>query len=665
MSVIRIVNARQNNLQGITVELPTGRSPSSPAPRAPGRARSPSTPSTPRGSGGTSSRSRPTPSSSSSGCPSRWWTASRASRPSVAIEQRNPPSPAARPSGTATEVYDYLRLLWARVGRSYCRVVRRRRSGGTRPQIATDDVLAAGVPGGCRSPSRSRRSPDWPTRPWWRTCARWASSGSWPTARRTTWTSCRPASTSPGPAELLVVVDRLGRTPEARADRLSESPWRRRSRRARAIALRARTTADGSGSPASPPAAAATRRPPTVTPALFSFNNPRGACASCNGFGAVLEYDESLIVPDPRGAWPRARSTPGPSRATRRRRRILLEFAREPRRRSRQAVAQAQGGAPPRAALRPQGPLRRDLPLPQGPRGEALQAVHPGLPPAVPARARPAPTAAAPGSTPTRWRCGSAATPSPSVAAPIGGRHSRSGWRRWRCTPFEREVAAPDPGPARRPARLPPRRGAGLPDARPADPHAVRRRGAADLALQRARRPAGGHALRAGRALGRPAPARHRPAARAAPPAARRAATRWSSSSTTSRRSSRPTSCSSSAPASGERGGQVVHAGPVPGPRRSRSPASISPGEKRIAVPSLRRPAGPLWLRVRGATLHNLRGVDADIPLGDAHRRHRRARAPARARCSTTSSTGTSRPGSTADIRPSRTWARRSVRWRR
>ncbi len=38
---------------------------------------------------------------------------------------------------------------------------------------------------------------------------------------------------------------------------------------------------------------------PAVTPALFSFNNPRGACPTCNGFGAVLEYDLSLIVPDP------------------------------------------------------------------------------------------------------------------------------------------------------------------------------------------------------------------------------------------------------------------------------------------------------------------------------------------------------------------------------
>src|SRR5205823_9944431 len=33
-------------------------------------------------------------------------------------------------------------------------------------------------------------------------------------------------------------------------------------------------------------------------PLLFSFNHPLGACAECNGFGNVLRYDESLVVPD-------------------------------------------------------------------------------------------------------------------------------------------------------------------------------------------------------------------------------------------------------------------------------------------------------------------------------------------------------------------------------
>src|SRR2546429_1579847 len=38
---------------------------------------------------------------------------------------------------------------------------------------------------------------------------------------------------------------------------------------------------------------------PPLTPILFSFNNPRGACPGCNGFGAVLEYAEPLILADP------------------------------------------------------------------------------------------------------------------------------------------------------------------------------------------------------------------------------------------------------------------------------------------------------------------------------------------------------------------------------
>lgn len=38
---------------------------------------------------------------------------------------------------------------------------------------------------------------------------------------------------------------------------------------------------------------------PLPEPQLFSFNSPLGACSRCNGFGHTLELDERLIVPDP------------------------------------------------------------------------------------------------------------------------------------------------------------------------------------------------------------------------------------------------------------------------------------------------------------------------------------------------------------------------------
>ncbi|EKJ85522.1 excinuclease ABC subunit UvrA [Leptospira meyeri] len=37
---------------------------------------------------------------------------------------------------------------------------------------------------------------------------------------------------------------------------------------------------------------------PELTPRLFSFNSPFGACSNCDGLGALLEFDESLLVTD-------------------------------------------------------------------------------------------------------------------------------------------------------------------------------------------------------------------------------------------------------------------------------------------------------------------------------------------------------------------------------
>src|SRR5579872_3977043 len=37
----------------------------------------------------------------------------------------------------------------------------------------------------------------------------------------------------------------------------------------------------------------------TPEPALFSFNNPMGACPRCQGFGNTIDYDVDLVIPDP------------------------------------------------------------------------------------------------------------------------------------------------------------------------------------------------------------------------------------------------------------------------------------------------------------------------------------------------------------------------------
>lgn len=38
---------------------------------------------------------------------------------------------------------------------------------------------------------------------------------------------------------------------------------------------------------------------PEISPQSFSFNSPQGACSACDGLGFLLEFDEKLLVPDP------------------------------------------------------------------------------------------------------------------------------------------------------------------------------------------------------------------------------------------------------------------------------------------------------------------------------------------------------------------------------
>jgi excinuclease ABC subunit A len=227
--------------------------------------------------------------------------------PAVAIEQRNPTKTSRSTVGTATEVYDYLRLLWARVGRTHCPECDRRVMPDT-VGSAADDVLEL-KPG-------TRIQVTFPL----------------PRGEKLTHQAVvenlramgfvrlladgeladlsGPDATDVGSLghdltaaeELLVVVDRLKVDPDDR-ERLADSLGT--------------CFVEGEGeavvilSPREGPESRLLfterfrcpdhpdvefKRP---TPQLFSFNNPYGTCPTCTGFGATLEYDDDLIVPDP------------------------------------------------------------------------------------------------------------------------------------------------------------------------------------------------------------------------------------------------------------------------------------------------------------------------------------------------------------------------------
>jgi excinuclease ABC subunit A len=273
--------------------------------------------------------------------------------PAVAIEQKNPTKTSRSTVGTATEVYDYLRLLWARIGHTFCPKCGRELRPDT-VQSVTDTVLA--LPAGTRFAVAFplKRSSEVTHEVIVENLqaqgfVRVSMDGALKhldevQAGGTDLTSVK---------ELLVVVDRLAVSPDA-AGRLADAIGTAFAEgdgdcvivlpevvTTRESGVGSRVSASAAPTPDSRlPTPGFLRfterfecpndgtRMPAPTPQLFSFNNPRGACPTCNGFGAVLEYDESLVVPYPDRTLRDGAIDPWTKPRYERQRRVLAEFAR-------------------------------------------------------------------------------------------------------------------------------------------------------------------------------------------------------------------------------------------------------------------------------------------------------------------------------------------------
>ncbi len=214
--------------------------------------------------------------------------------PAVAIEQRNAVRTSRSTVGTLTEILDYLKLLWARVGTVHC-------ASCDRP-VAPDGPDAVhraldALPRGTRALLVFPLPPGGDL-PWADRVAGLRAAGltRLRIADRVAEAdpAAEPAAAGP-PAE--VVVDRLtaGRSPRTRVVESVETAYRLgRGRCALVI----------EGAPPRPfsrdlhcaPCDLPARAP---VPNAFSFNSPVGACPECRGFGRVIGLDRGLIVPDP------------------------------------------------------------------------------------------------------------------------------------------------------------------------------------------------------------------------------------------------------------------------------------------------------------------------------------------------------------------------------
>jgi excinuclease ABC subunit A len=216
--------------------------------------------------------------------------------PAIAIEQVNPVKHSRSTVGTSTEIYDYLRLLFAKIGKTICPDCGVQVQPNT-VQGTVDRLLAE---------QRGKRAlilyplPITKATTAQGVLANLLAEGFVRVKLRDQVSTLSPNLTLDldGLSQIGVVVDRLV-VEEHQRSRLAESLETAfiKGGGLALVDLVGEAIWRLSDQFHCLPCGRLFERP---TPLFFSFNNPRGACPACKGFGNILDYDLSLIIPDPR-----------------------------------------------------------------------------------------------------------------------------------------------------------------------------------------------------------------------------------------------------------------------------------------------------------------------------------------------------------------------------
>jgi len=254
--------------------------------------------------------------------------------PAIAIRQKNSTRNPRSTVATATEIYDYLRLLFARAGQTYCTRC------GAAVRRDTLDEIAAGVlalePGRRFYVLFRLALPDPPKKP----AARKATPPSgaavqqaladlqkrgfnrlYQDGRVYEFSSPETLLDADFARPVFVLVDRLAVGPEIRSRLADSIEICYRDGRGEAIleflpsaAASEISSAGQKPAKATPPSQSAPERLifserfeckscgqvyQEPEPRLFSFNSPYGACPRCQGFGNTIDFDPDLVIPDP------------------------------------------------------------------------------------------------------------------------------------------------------------------------------------------------------------------------------------------------------------------------------------------------------------------------------------------------------------------------------